>query len=324
MATLEDKAEGWHARRIEALIDAETPVQESPTLEFKRGEKLGRDSKLIGALVKQVTGMSNAGGGTILYGIEEGEIDGITTAIGMSPVTERKLDADWLASVVHGWTAPPMRTFKVTQVPVDNGFVLAVDVAQGLTAHQSLYDHKYYQRGARSTEPMLDHQIRDVMGRRTSPTLATTIAIRNTLRSASLHRYRLGISLSNVGLVRAQAWRIEVDLPVGIFDEQNGIWSHALGMLKVMRTATTVGHDDIDRFAFSAGSSVPRGFEDIYPGQKISLDGSVGLPDFCIMIDDEAHRNLKRTFGPPIRYRHYSADQPATEYEIPFEEWCRF
>jgi hypothetical protein len=116
MATLEQQDPGWDAKRVAALIDPATPAQESPTLEFKRGEKLGRESKLVGALVKQVTGMANAGGGTILFGVAEGEVEGVTTAVGLSPIIDRKLDADWLASVVHGWTAPPLRNFKVTQV----------------------------------------------------------------------------------------------------------------------------------------------------------------------------------------------------------------
>lgn len=312
----------WDAQRIAALTDPANAVQESPTLEFKRGAKLGTQNDQTSTLVKQVTGMANAGGGTIVYGVAEGDVQGVQCAVGLSPVTDAKLNANWVASVVHGRTAPPLRNFSVTQVAVQDGFVLVIEVERGLTAHQSLFDQKYYQRGAKSTDAMLDHQIRDVMGRRTTPKLETEIRVRRELRSEMTQRFCLEVSIENLGQVRAQAWRIEVDLPTGIFADTEGSWAYALGAMKVMRTSAKVGQDDVDRFAFSSASSVPSGFDDIYPGQVIKLDGSVGLPELYIDVDEAVFQKLRRMFGPPIRFRHYSADQPATEYEIPFEKWC--
>lgn len=58
------------AEDLQRLIDEHT--QESLYLEFKRGDALGRQNNQRAELIKDVTGLANAGGGRIIYGIAEG------------------------------------------------------------------------------------------------------------------------------------------------------------------------------------------------------------------------------------------------------------
>src|SRR4051812_45414739 len=91
---------------VQAMENVE---QESSVLEFKRGAALARDGNKPAELVKDVTGMANAAGGRIIYGIEEIRQNNIVLAGALSPIVDNKITADWLSQVVKTNSAPPLR-----------------------------------------------------------------------------------------------------------------------------------------------------------------------------------------------------------------------
>lgn len=95
-------------------------------------------------------------------------------AASLHPVTDASVNADWINDVICGNTSPLLRQFEITELPVTGGKVIAIEIQASSTAHQNLLDHRYYQRVGRSTSPMADFQIRDVMSRRSGQKLALT------------------------------------------------------------------------------------------------------------------------------------------------------
>src|SRR6202008_28569 len=97
---------------------AEEAPQEGLMLEFKAGDALGTESAKRNELVKDATGLANAAGGTILYGVQERSVDGVNVAAGLKPVFEAKMTPDWITQVLKSSSQPPLRLFSVQEVPL--------------------------------------------------------------------------------------------------------------------------------------------------------------------------------------------------------------
>lgn len=77
-------------------------AQESLYLDFKRGEALERqNNKVRRELIKDVTGLANADGGRLIYGIAEDKVDGIPVAHSLRPVVDAGVDKEWISSIIR-------------------------------------------------------------------------------------------------------------------------------------------------------------------------------------------------------------------------------
>ena len=139
------------AEDLQRLIDERT--QESLYLEFKRGDALGRQNNQRAELIKDVTGLANADGGRIIYGIAESRpVDGVAAAEGLAPVVDVTLTREWLSSTIHDHASPRFHDFDIEEISVEGGRVFVVDIKAAGTAHQSLVgDLRYYQRVGATT-----------------------------------------------------------------------------------------------------------------------------------------------------------------------------
>lgn len=297
-------------------------TQESQTIEFKAGAALARGDKHPSELVKDVSGMANAAGGLVVYGIaEEKDQHGIKAAARLDPVRDDSITADWVTQMLKGKTGPPLQLFDVHEIAVPaaegGGRVIVVAVKQAATAHQSSFDRKYYQRAGRTTEAMYDFQIRDVMGRRTGPVISISVRRFAITRTADRHQYSFVTTLSNVGALSLERWIFEVDLPRLAFDMKlvNNVGSR-------METAR-VGNVDVQRFTYWPGGAAGRIPAELHPGQQLTLGDQIGIEGLPALVTQHNWGALDQ-LAPPIRWRLFMPNSQPTEGEMPFNEWCDF
>lgn len=153
-------------------------IPESASLEYKAELPLDTRSERVEAL-KDLTGMANGGGGTILYGMAE-------SIAGDWPVAERfqplpdigivgKLENVWRDGV-----RPPLLV-DYSVVELADGFLLAVDLQPspaGPYMIEAYGQRRYYTRHGTSTVPMTEQEVRD----------AYALALRSRERRPSLWR----------------------------------------------------------------------------------------------------------------------------------------
>lgn len=146
------------AEDLQRLLDGR--VAESVSLEYKRELDLGGQRQRLEAL-KDLTGMANGGGGTVLYGIaERSGADPVPEVL--HPLTDPKL-VGVLEDIVRSGVRPPLY-MEPTVIEVDGGVVLAVDVEPsplGPYMVESYGDARYYHRSVTRTGPMSEQQVRD-------------------------------------------------------------------------------------------------------------------------------------------------------------------
>lgn len=147
------------AEQIQALIDHRIP--ESASLEYKR-ELPFRSRTERGEVLKDLTGMANGGGGTLLYGVDEEEREGSNVASAIVPLTDHSV-AGAVEDLVRDGVQPPLLA-EYERIAVEGGFVLAVDVRPSplgpymVTAHGK---HSYFHRSGTAASPMNERQVRD-------------------------------------------------------------------------------------------------------------------------------------------------------------------
>ena len=148
----------WTAERLQALV--EDGISESPSLEFKSELPLQTRSEKAEAL-KDLSGMANGGGGTVIYGVAEAEADW-PVASGLPGLSDLGLQGS-LENIVRAGIRPPL---AADYVPVRMGdrYALAVDVEPsdlGPYMVEGYSKHQYFRRLGRSTAPMSEIEVRD-------------------------------------------------------------------------------------------------------------------------------------------------------------------
>ncbi len=303
-------------------------AQEGQYLEFKRGVALANSPDGRRELVKDCSGFANAGGGTIVYGVAEEEIDGVSCATSLQPVQAEGIDGDWITNVLRSNTSPPLNLFEITELPVVNGRVVVIEIEASTTAHQSLLDHRYYQRAGRSTAPMVDFQIRDVMNRRMRPLLQVTPKLANISTTGDLHRKMLEISIKNIGQVTIEKWRLEFDVPLLVIrDSRDEDRTEPLAKVLASTWHDTVQIvvDETDRHIFRISHTDPddddgrRRF--LHPGQEIKLLGVDKMPEVIVEV---GHKIWRSIHGQPMTWRMYLPNSQPLQGEWPFDSWCNF
>jgi Putative DNA-binding domain len=145
---------------IAALVSDQ--VEESLTLEFKRELNLKSEPDKREA-AKDASGMANARGGRIIYGIDEAEVGntGRKAAKALCPLTEVNL-AERLDNVLSDAISPRVPNLRIYRVEIPNGFFLVADVAASdydLHMVSAYGEGRYYRRTEKAVRPMTEPEI---------------------------------------------------------------------------------------------------------------------------------------------------------------------
>lgn len=143
---------------LQRLIDHGIP--EAPSLEYKRELHLDSRGERLEAL-KDLTAMANGGGGSIIFGMDEGPGE-FPVAAGVRPLSDRSLPGR-LEDILRDGVRPPLLA-ETGVIEHDDGFVLVADVQPsplGPYMVQAYGNLQYHRRVGRRTEPMTEQQVRD-------------------------------------------------------------------------------------------------------------------------------------------------------------------
>jgi hypothetical protein len=166
----------WAKSDLEDLVGQ----SESLVLEFKRQESLlatsGKDHQArFDEAARDVAAMANEAGGTIIYGIDEDEIDGVRRAAGVGrgfSSTER-IERERFLQAMSSRIQPPIAHLDAQDVDLGGGYhaiIVEVPQARG-RAHQTLSDYLFWRRDAQGRRKMTAQEIEDVRGRTDKPVL---------------------------------------------------------------------------------------------------------------------------------------------------------
>lgn len=193
---------------LQSLID--NVVEEDTELEYKlcfgntdEDCYCGKKKKDWRAeFVKDVSGMANANGGYIIYGIrEENNEQGHRIPKQLEPIPFGNYNCDQLTQILTKGIRPSLDvSISCLSDPQKKGDYFIVKIPKGMTAHQSLYDKRYYRRHSATVEAMEDHEIRDVMNRIKEP----VIDLEFSIVKAVTHRKRSSQYLAGVKVVNGE------------------------------------------------------------------------------------------------------------------------
>jgi len=267
--------------------------------------------------------MANAAGGRIIYGIAEGGQKNNQHADSFSPVTDEAISADWITQVVASRTSPPIPSIRIQSVPKDSGRIFVVDVEQGGTAHQSLYDHVYYQRIGAQVLAMQDFQVRDVMNRRSGPILNIALRIKkSSFPNDDGRGYLLYPVIENVGQLTVNNWRLQVLAPQSAYYQDPSrvlIGGHRLIALSQERSKS----GDCNVYTYSSGALAVINKDALHPGEVLELQGGSSLPEIGLKVHAENFEKLRK-LSASIYWRFYSLNARPILGELKFEDWCDF
>lgn len=304
-------------------------AQEGLYLELKRGAALANNNDLRNELVKDCVGFANANGGKIIYGIAEEQVEGVNVAASLAPVPANGINKNWISEVLRSNTSPPLSHFEITEIALPNGQgrVVAIEIEPSYTAHQSLRDHRYYQRSGAVTSPMVDFQIRDVMGRRQRPEVQVSFRMRKLDISGDLHRYEINAEIRNSGNTTLEKWCMQIDLPASVVrDTRNksvSLMRTQMGFDRLVRSSVDDGNREISRITIGDPDWNERA-RVLHPGQSIDFESRHGdYPAVLIEIDESNWHTLDELKW-PIRWRIFVPDHRPLVGEWPFDEWCNY
>jgi hypothetical protein len=303
---------------LESIMELIGKASESQFLEFKRGQALDEidKSQIKEEIVRDVSAFANAGGGTIIYGLDEDRTTAPAVACTLFPVMNTKADSLRLTSIIRSGMEPVFNAFEVREIPVpEGGRIVIIDIEKAETAHQCKADHKYYQRIGPARTPMYDHQIRDVMNRRTSPVVRLQTEVRSIQQRREAHVYDLYIQLSNEGQRTANLWALDIALPPGLIVEHPGNI--------VIEKRPYLQHRSHRVWEYSCERNSTGRRAVLLPGQALPLYQSNGYPQVLLKVTETNYSQIRQEHS-PIVFRLFVDDFPMQDYQIPFDEWCKF
>jgi hypothetical protein len=143
---------------VQSLLDNEIP--EGDSLEYKQTLELGPEGQRREVL-KDLSGMGNAGGGSVIFGISEDPTrEGVPDAV--SPMSDARV-VGRLEDVVWAGIRPPL-SYELQRFPVGSGFVLVANVRRsplGPYMVEAYRDRRYHIRVGTRTFEMTEQQVRD-------------------------------------------------------------------------------------------------------------------------------------------------------------------
>jgi hypothetical protein len=172
-------------------------IQESLVLDYKAAEALQKRDEKKKEITKDVSAMANSAGGTIIYGVRESQDPSLgPVPESIDPVDQIEFSKEWLQQVINT-IRPKISGVLITPVEVDrdsNRVVYVVDVPQSNTAHQAT-DYRYYKRHNAISSPMEDYEIRDIMGRASTPRFEVNFSITRRERLIDVSRKLYGMRM---------------------------------------------------------------------------------------------------------------------------------
>jgi len=149
----------WTREQLERLVAHGVP--ESASLEYKEALPLRTTKEKLEAL-KDLSGMANGGGGTVIFGIEEGEGDW-PVASAVRGLTDWSLPGR-LEDIVRSGIQPPLLA-RHELVELESGhYVLVVEVDRsplGPYMVEAYGSRTYHRRAGTRTFPMTERDVRD-------------------------------------------------------------------------------------------------------------------------------------------------------------------
>jgi schlafen family protein len=136
-------------------------IPESAALEYKSALPLGPKSERLEVL-KDLTGMANGGGGTVIYGMDEDRVGDWPVAKEITPLTDYGLPSR-LEDIWRSGVHPPLLA-DPHLIEVDGGYVLTVDVQPspvGPYMVEAYGERRHHIRVGTSAVPMTEQQVRD-------------------------------------------------------------------------------------------------------------------------------------------------------------------
>lgn len=160
----------WDFDRIAQMI--RDGIEENLHLDYKSAASLDKsDNRKRDEIVKDVTAFANSDGGTLIYGISEfREKERRHLPEKIDPLIRTAISKEWLESMISR-ASPRIHGVSIVPVAVPgnvDGVIYVVEVPKSGSGHQSV-DGRYYRRYNFESVFMQDHEIRDVMNRRTHP-----------------------------------------------------------------------------------------------------------------------------------------------------------
>lgn len=201
----------WTVADLATLVTAREP--ENLTLEFKASAALAKDDKKRNDLSKDISGMANAAGGVIVYGIVEHEHHHVADHLddGSDP---REIGPEWIEQVANSRIHPRIEGLAVRLVSLgeatDGRVAYVAVVPQSHTAHMAS-DHRYYKRRGTTVEPMEDYEVRDVMARGSTPLLQLVVTT-SPVAGAPL-TLEVNLSIENEAVIPAEWCVMQVVVP---------------------------------------------------------------------------------------------------------------
>ena len=160
----------WNETELHRLCEQHT--SESSFLEFKSSPTI--DKSDTDQIAKAVCGFANAGGGQVLFGVQEDEANNATALDDGWMPSERK--KAWLGDVILAHVIPKV-DFEIVPIPLTSGRELyVVNIRQGYTAHQAK-DGKFFRRHETKCLPMDWFEIDDVKNRQVRPILDVKVEV---------------------------------------------------------------------------------------------------------------------------------------------------
>lgn len=213
-----------HAYLLQLINDR---IEENPELEYKASGALQREDKKVMEITKDVSAFANSNGGVLIYGISEDQTDRRFPGK-IDPIDCKTISKEWLEQVINSRIRPRINGLKIHVISIpekQNEVVYILEITKGDTAHQA-DDKKYYRRHNFMVEPLYDHEIRDIMGRQTSPKLSLDFEIVKiedyiqVVGGDKFFHYFLNVYAQNVGRLYAKYINVALTIPKRCVNKQ--------------------------------------------------------------------------------------------------------
>lgn len=273
--------------------------QESITLDYKACGSLENTDGKKSEISKDVSAFANSAGGVILYGMKE--VDHFATELdeGFDPTAITK---EWLEDVIQGRIHPRIDGVHINPIQLTTrstgNVVYAVTIPQSNTAHQA-HDKRYYRRFNFKSEPMEDHEVRDVMNRLKFPLLVPKFTARFIYRQQNTYEYVLYIQIENKGPIAAHTWEIVLWIPHTLCSKVKGFGKQ-------------------ETVEISSGRYGPQWFKQghlenriIFPEAEIPVSGI----EFVYKIDT-THLDRNESHASFLRWMIYADNMPPQKGEV--------
>lgn len=165
---------------VQKLLD--DGADEGLQLEFKASPSLTRESADVIEFCKDVSAFANSAGGRLIYGVKEDKVRK-TFAIDEG-ISDPKIDVEWLQQKLNSLIRPKIAGIEIQQILLPSKrpiFILEIPATQ--TGPHQAPNKIYYKRYNKISQPMEDYEVRDVMGRASSPVLSLYVAVHAPTKS---------------------------------------------------------------------------------------------------------------------------------------------